>query len=326
MNRQNLSTSSFKGKKGAVIVTAKFILLWAAVFAFFFLAVAPEYLNGYDASLIDKVSRLQSVSGPKIVLIGNSNLAFGIRSEMMEEAFGMPVVNMGLHGGAGNAFHEEMAKLNVQEGDIVIVCHSDFGDDDTLEEDEASLLWIIVENHRNLWKLIRFKDIPVMIKTFPVYIKKASTLFLSGMGNRADGSSYDRNAFNEYGDNIYSETHPESFVFQENMVCVPQISNECVDRLNRLNRFLEQRGAVMLVAGYPIGDGEYTPPKEDFDAFEKRLREKLDCEVISHYRDYFIGYEYFYNTLLHLNDEGAKIRTAQLIDDLKRYFVNAALE
>lgn len=45
-------------------------------------------------------------------------MAFGFQSEQIEEAFGLPVVNLGLHGGLGNAFHEEMAKINVCEGDI----------------------------------------------------------------------------------------------------------------------------------------------------------------------------------------------------------------
>ena len=45
-------------------------------------------------------------------------MEFGFNSEEIEEAMGMPVVNMGLHGGMGNAFHEEMGKLNVQPGRI----------------------------------------------------------------------------------------------------------------------------------------------------------------------------------------------------------------
>ncbi|SDB69012.1 hypothetical protein SAMN02910263_04344 [Butyrivibrio sp. INlla16] len=49
-----------------------------------------------------------------------------------------------------------------------------------------------------------------------------------------------------------------------------------------------------------------TPSKDDFDAFENELREKLDCEVISHYRDYFFSSDLFYDGPLHMNAEGAK--------------------
>ena len=104
-----------------------------------------------QASLIDKVQRLENLHEPKIVLIGDSNLAFGIDSEKIEEAFGMPVVNMGLHGGLGNAFHEEMTRLNVTEGDIYIICHCSYSDDGQLKNKE--LAWITLENHPSLWKI-----------------------------------------------------------------------------------------------------------------------------------------------------------------------------
>ena len=82
---------------------------------FYIFNMLPQYENGYCASLIDKVNRLKSINEPKIVLLGNSNLAFGIDSKMLEESMNMPVVNMGLHGGDGNAFHEEMAKIKAAE-------------------------------------------------------------------------------------------------------------------------------------------------------------------------------------------------------------------
>ena len=67
-----------------------------------------QYLNNYQASVIDKIQRLESIKEPKIILVGNSNVAFGINSKMIEDALGMPVVNLGLHGAMGNTFHENM--------------------------------------------------------------------------------------------------------------------------------------------------------------------------------------------------------------------------
>ena len=100
------------------------------VLLFCFRFVMPQYLNNYQAALIDKNERLCSIDGPKIVLVGNSNLAFGIDSRALEEAFGMPVVNMGMHGGLGNAFNEQAAVQNVCKGDIVILSYSNFDDGD----------------------------------------------------------------------------------------------------------------------------------------------------------------------------------------------------
>lgn len=299
---------------------AKLIAFWVLFFGVFFIKISPQYLYGYNASLIDKVERAESISEPKIVLIGNSNLAFGIRSELMEDAFNMPVVNMGLHGGLGNAFHEKMAKLYVSEGDIIIICHSDFGDNDTFTEANASLSWITVENHRELWKMLRPKDMPQMIKAFPSYMKKTVGLYLNVSGNTSIDSAYDRNAFNEYGDNVYSETQEGNYDFPEDFkAAVPCISDECIVRINALNEYVSEKGGVLLIAGYPIAYGEEYPDAEAFCKFKNELSTKLECDVISDYEDYFFKYRYFYDTTLHLTDEGAILRTNQLIEDLKKY-------
>ncbi|MBD5105768.1 MAG: hypothetical protein HDT41_02120, partial [Lachnospiraceae bacterium] len=87
--------------KKELLFFLKCIILAILLFLLCFVVIMPQYLQNNQASLIDKVKRLESIEGPKIVLVGNSNLPFGIVSEDMENALHMPVVNMGLHGGVG---------------------------------------------------------------------------------------------------------------------------------------------------------------------------------------------------------------------------------
>ena len=54
-------------------------------------------------------------------------------------------------------------------------------------------------------------------------------------------------------------------------------------------------------------------------AFQEELERRLDCTVISNYVDYMFDYTYFWDSNLHLNTEGAKIRTEQLIADIRRW-------
>lgn len=296
-----------------------FILATSALAACDYFFIGNQYLGSYQASLIDKVERLQSIDEPKIILIGNSNVCFGIDSEMIEEAFQMPVVDMGLSGNLGNAFHENMAKLGVSEGDIVIICHSDYSDDDTIPE--PGLAWITVEFHKDFWKLIRQKDVPSMLRAYPKYFVGALFNWMQGgKGNVAsDDTCYSRSAFNKYGD--ICRRGDDTYVFTETSIRVPSISDTCIDRINELNRYIKEQGATLLIAGYPIGSGEYTPDSSEYDLFENELREKVDCDVISHFTDYLIPYELFYNTDLHLSEEGAEIRTKQLISDLKNWMI-----
>lgn len=294
----------------------KVVLVLTLVLGFLFCIVMPQYTQSFTAALLDKVDRLISIEGPKIVLIGNSNLVFGIDSTKIEEAFGMPVMNMGLHGGLGNAFHEQMALLHVQPGDIYIVSHTEYDDNDQITD--PSLAWITLENHFPLWKLLRMKDIPTMVDAFSTYVKKALDLWAEGTGNVYDKPMYGRSDMNMYGDNTYPRPSRDALMmlpFEEQVI--PGIGEQCVDRLNALNKALTEKGATMLVAAYPIASGEFTPLVSDYDAFTEALVEALDAPVISYFSDYMMDYEYFYDTMYHLTNSGVTVRTNLLIDDIR---------
>lgn len=302
--------------KKKLIFFAKCLIMAGLISIFCFWIVMPQYLNNYQASLIDKNERLCSIEGPKIVLVGNSNLAFGIDSKAIEEAFGMPVVNMGMHGGVGNPFNEQAALQNVCPGDIVILSYSNFDDGDVIKNQE--LAWITIENHPDLWKYIRLKDWPEMIKAYPTYLKDCLNLWSQGIGNLDSGDEYSRLQFNEYGDNIYDRPVlvPETD-FSE--VHIPQIGDATINRINALNTQLEEQGATLLMTAYPTAVCEYTSPREEYVAFSDDIEELLDCPLISRYEDYMMEKELFYNTYLHLNNEGVQVRTQMLIADLQKY-------
>ncbi|MCL1964138.1 MAG: hypothetical protein FWF69_03645 [Firmicutes bacterium] len=302
-------------RRKIVVFFVKAGLVFCLVIAFLFGVVTPQYSLGFNAALVDKAARLRSLQGPKIVLIGNSNLVFGIDSPRLEEAFGMPVVNMGLHGGVGNAFHEAMAKLNVRAGDIYIVCHTEYDDLDTI--DDPSLAWLALENHFNLWPLLRPRDVPSMFHAFTAYLRKALDLWADGTGNQATEDCYSRLAFNEYGDDVYPRpVRPYSMEIDFASQEVPSVGEVTVRRLNALNGYLTSRGATLLVAGYPIANGEYTPSVADYEAFQEALEAALDCPVISYFPDYMLDYDYFYDTIYHLTDDGVHMRTSLLIEEL----------
>lgn len=92
------------------------IVMIIAMASFDYFIIGRQYNDNYDVALIDKVERLKGITEAKIILVGDSNVAFGINSEKIEEELGMPVVNLGLHGALGNAFHEQIAKLNIGGG------------------------------------------------------------------------------------------------------------------------------------------------------------------------------------------------------------------
>ena len=262
------------------------------------------------------MNRLESITEPKIVLVSNSNLAFGIQSDLIEEAVGMPVVNLGLHGGLGNAFHERMPLLNLTAGDIIVISHLDYSDDDKISDPALAL--ITVENYFHYWKIFRAKDFPRIICQIPQYSAKCLYRFLLRRDKSLETPTcYARNAFNEYGDNIF----PRNLEAGESAPYLrhPQINDTCMSRINNLYKYCKTKGATVVISGAPILSGLEGFDLEEYKQFQKEIENRANCPVISDFTDYIFDKKYFYAGALHMTNEGAVLRTEQLIKDLKGF-------
>lgn len=294
------------------------LIIYLAFFAFDFFVMGSQYQQSYDAAAIDKAERLMSLNEAKIVLVGNSNVAYGFDSRLIEEEMGLPVVNMGLDRFLGNAFNERLALLNIHEGDIVVIAHSSFSDEG--KAPNGLLLWYTIEMHPKLWRAVGVRDIPALAAAYPQYFFNAFCLWIKGEGNLDDGSMHhSRSAFNSYGDIASRPPLEYPFRFFEGSVEMPEINDTCIKRLNRLNAKLRERGAHMVVAACPIADGEFSPARAEVERFADELECRLDCPIISDYADYFYPYELFYDSALHMTAEGAKLRSEMLVGELKEW-------
>lgn len=301
------------------VLLAGVLIVCTVIGVFFFqiTAFAPQYLLDYNASILDKINRLETIQEPKIILVGNSNLAFGIDSKKIEDAIGMPVVNLGLHGGLGNKFHENMAKYNIGAGDVVIVCNTNYADPN-LRVADYSLVWITLENHYELWRLVPLEEWPKLFAALPSYLDRVRHLWLSKEGNKDNGTVYSRLSFNEYGDVIWER--PKSiYKWEQSSTPTLDVGDETINNLNDFNTFCKERGATLLIAGFPVGNGEFTGDIKSYTEPWAKLRAAVECPVISDIEDYFFDYSLFYDTNYHLIDEGVQLRTDQLIQDLEQW-------
>jgi len=280
--------------------------------------VKNQYTQNYQASIIDKINRLETIESKKIVLVGNSNLAFGIRSDMIEEAFGIPVVNLGLHGGMGDKFHENMVKGNLRDGDIVVYCSTDYYSDGCNRDN--ALTWITLEKHIRFWSFLDEQEKGEMLKAYPYYAYCCLTKWATFTGNKPGNDSYSRTAFNVYGDIVYkplADKRDGERLFGSAVRTAPTLGRAYVERVNAFNEYVTAQGAELFVVANPIGYHKQKPNELSFNEFQAKLKNSLDCKFISNFTDYFYPSDYFYDTVNHLTEEGAKYRTKQLIEDLK---------
>lgn len=98
-----------------------FLLLQGAVLAALFALDRPH--DNYLAASVDKARLLATSRSPRVVLVGGSNLAFGIDSRLIASGLGgrYTPVNLGLHAGLGLQFELNEALRGVRRGDIVVL-------------------------------------------------------------------------------------------------------------------------------------------------------------------------------------------------------------
>lgn len=281
-----------------------------------FHVAAPQHRGMYNAAIADKVARLESLDSPKIILAGDSNLAFGIDSAKIEEAFGMPVVNLGGHGALGAIFHLNMAKRNIQPGDIVIVSNTSYASTGVVD---PSIMWITIENDPDLRSMVAPQDTFKMLKALPKYLVKTLLCWVTGTGNQPGEDAYSITAFNKYGDNVFPRPVTTQYVFREGYVNPPPISDAGMQVINDFAAYCTQQGAVCLLAAEPVACNPETVPLEAFLAFDETLRQQAQCDVISSYPDYLLDHTLFFDQPAHLTDSGIQLRTQQLIEDLQTW-------
>lgn len=299
--------------KDIFIVLFSFIGFYLLMMVVGYKVIGNQYSNNYQASMLKKVDKLKKTNEKKIILVGDSNLTFGVDSKMIEDILGIKVVNLGVHTMLGNEYQENAAKENINKGDIVVLSNVDYTD----ENYDPDLVWITNEWNFQLWKFIPKDKYFETFIMYPKYMYKAFKEKLNGNKTSQD-VVYTIKNFNSYGD---VSVRPETsyYKFDKDSVEVPKVSSKYINRVNKFNDYVNSQEATLLLTTYPIGSGEYTPKFEAFDELQKELEDKLDCPVISKFSDYYIPYEYFYNTKHHLTLEGREIRTKQLISDLRDY-------
>ena len=88
--------------------------------------VVPDgYYKGFSYNYMSGIQlkhrRAEEFKQPKIMFVGGSSLAYGMDSELVENTFLVPVVNLGHHGGLGVSFMLNQAKKLLKKGDIVFI-------------------------------------------------------------------------------------------------------------------------------------------------------------------------------------------------------------
>ncbi|MBQ3125505.1 MAG: hypothetical protein IJC15_00425 [Clostridia bacterium] len=279
----------------------------------------PVHMKTLTATTGIKFQRLLQIKAQKkLIVIGGSSAAYGIRSPMLEEALGgeYALLNYGNNWTTSSLFFLDIITDFIGEGDLVLLapepCAAQLG-----------------SNAMNVttWQLIEAALDSVQYVDLRKYTGFFSTLssFNAARNNLSPGSYEEHHTFvvDHWGD--YST---ELAGQNENYVKTPNsfdlspslISDTGTARLNERIADIRARGGEVYQTFSPVNVNSLTANAKQRIyqlAYEQAVESKLDSIPISSVSDTIYSGRLFYNNDLHLCTEGARIRTQTLADQLK---------
>ena len=92
-----------------------------------------------------------------------------------------------------------------------------------------------------------------------------------------------------------------------------------MSRINKLYEYCKAKGATVVISGVPSGLEGFN--LDEYKQFQKELEDYAECPVISDFTDYIFDKKYFYEGV-HMTNDGARLRTEQLIKDLEEFLIS----
>lgn len=280
----------------------------------------PEnvFHSSYQSLIQDKYRILKETNAPKIIMISGSSSAFGLNQVMLEEATGYKVANLGLHGGFGNLFYTELAKANINEGDIVLLGY-EYGWQYGFQQLDQKLVMSGIDSDIEMYTQIpvfKYRDIIGWI--FKYAEVKNSFSGTSGLFSR-DAFDSETGQMIQHRDSVmeYSAEVHGTVSIDGSYIC-----DEAVNYLLSFKEYVEEKGADIYFVAPPIIEDSIVCDYNEFNKLKELEEEKIGIPYISNPTDYFFSCELMFDSLYHCNSQGENVRTELLINDLKAVLKN----
>lgn len=272
-----------------------------------------------------KHEALNAAGAGRLLLVGGSNLAFGVDSDRLEAATGRKTINLGLHGGLGLALMLNEAVAGARSGDLIV-----------LSPEYSHFYGNLLYGEVTLAELIQCDQGPLRFFSFPWHwlslarnaTPVATTVAFAGINYlkvtvrggsvsaRPIDPVYRPDGFNERGDMIAHldlPQRPERRVLGTVRID-GDFNPEAVRSIERAAQKLERHG-VKLIVTYPAVSASYWKLNQDAaERVESALPRQL---VTTTAAEWVFPDAWFFDTPYHLTRQGRAARTELLLRMLK---------
>jgi len=301
---------------GKILLFGLFVLL---LLLFGASRITTGWQGDYMFALIDKFERLETEKSPKIVLIGGSNLAFGMDSKTLSQYYNMPVINMGLHAGIGLRFLLEEIKPYIKKNDIVIIIPEYSHFYDTYLGTGSDLTNTILNVYPQGFRYLTVRQCLMILSEFPRYsIDNLQSAYIDGQAfKKHEHNIYARNKFNCYGDMTAHWTEPSYINYQYKELKTRPIDSKMLKELEQYILFYQSQGAEVVILPPAIVNTEAQSMRKEIQQVTEAFSKNNNIAYqYFHPEKYFLPDSLGYDTKYHFLKSGIDIRVGFLIEDL----------
>jgi hypothetical protein len=287
--------------------------------------------DNYLAAVLEKDRLIRSTPSPKIILVGGSNLAFGIDSKEMEDSLGLRVVNMGLYAKLGLKYMLAQVRPYIRQGDVVVVVpeydqfYGDYANgDNTLN---TALLYAPADRIPDFIRSYSIVDVvlrPRVENARRSFLKAAAAAI--GRENQFfppdTNPVYNRRSFNQYGDVVShlgkKPPHDPDSIFVKPLPPLKDFNRHTLEDLNSIGDKAKEESAHAYFMWPSYIDRSYAINVAAIDSLQRKLTGGMRMPLVGTASDFVYPGRLFFDTRYHLNSEGRQLRTLKMIEVLRR--------
>lgn len=285
-----------------------------------FLPVTPKASSSLLMAIREKEASLKRVASPRIILVGGSNLSFGICGQIIQDSLHLHPINMGVHASIGLIHMMNQVFPNIKKGDLVVLVpeYQQYFGSYAYGADGEELIRSVFDAQPSDYKLLGYQQWLFVLRSLPKY--SLSKYNYKEYFNVEKSVIYGDQSFNSFGEVdkhwkmsrehfspfLSIEDHPNASVF---------------GAIRRFKDQIEAKGGRLVLSFPCYQDSSYENAKKQIEIIAQRIQQD-HFDVIGYPARYAMPDSLMFNTPYHLTKAGMEYRTKLLVQDIKRFLLS----
>lgn len=292
----------------------------------------PE-TNDYARASLIKHAALNTPAPRKIVLVGGSNLSFGIDSTLIAEATGCPVVNMGMNGYFGVKYMLNEVRPHLNPQDIVVIAWEYDSFVKPVDGSPTDLL-VLAKANPDAFRYLDFGQRREIVLTYPYAAQQKILRLIGELRHQLSGllkgsktastppaidilAIESAGSFNSNGDIV---AHVD-VIWQNDIEEGMDLTNtprdkDVIPMMEAFAADMQARDVAVMISFSPIVDRFYAEHGAVIDAISDDIRASPVLRTPSPASRYVFRPDEHFDTVYHLNGKSRGRRTRMLVEDL----------